>query len=104
MRKHDGKRYISISLTTKPAQRSLTSKGSSAEPPCILSWSESSGVLCALPPPMELKCDQYKNVLEFQKSVMAKSKAIPIYEWEKEMKRLKDRTKECIRANGDYFH
>ncbi len=52
---------------------------------------------------MELKSDQYKNILEIQKSVMVKLKVIPIHEWEKAMKRLKDHTEECIRGNEDYF-
>ncbi len=35
---------------------------------------------------MELKGDQYKNILEIQKYMMEKLKAIPIHEREKGMK------------------
>ncbi len=49
----------------------------------------------------ELKSDEYKNILETQKSARMKLKAIPIHEWKKAMKQLKNRTTECIRANGD---
>ncbi len=52
---------------------------------------------------MQLKDDQYKNILEIQKFVTVKLKVITTREWEKAMKRLKDGAEECIRANGDYF-
>ncbi len=52
---------------------------------------------------IELKGDHCKNILEIQKSIVAKLKAIPIHEWEKAMKRLKGHAKESIHANGDYF-
>ncbi len=35
---------------------------------------------------MELKDNQYKNILEIQKFVMVKLKVKPIHEWEKAMK------------------
>ncbi len=52
---------------------------------------------------MELKGDQCKNILEIQKPVTVKLKAILIHEWEKAMKQLKDHAKECVCANGDDF-
>ncbi len=52
---------------------------------------------------MKLKGDQYKNILVIQKSMTAKLEAIPTHEWENAMKWLKDRPKEGIPANGDYF-
>ncbi len=52
---------------------------------------------------MDLKSNQYKNIMKIQKSVTLKLKAIPIQEREKAMNRLKDCSKECIHANGDYF-
>ncbi len=53
---------------------------------------------------MELKDNQYKNISEIPKPVTAKLKTIPIHEREKAIKRLKNRTKVCIRANGDYLN
>ncbi len=52
---------------------------------------------------MELKGEQHKNISEIQKSVMVKLKKIPIHEWERAMKWLKDHAKEYIRANIDHF-
>ncbi len=51
----------------------------------------------------ELKGDRYKNILEIQTSVKAKLKVIPIHEWAKVMKRLKDCAKECIHGDGNDF-
>ncbi len=50
---------------------------------------------------MELKGDQYKKISEIQKSVTAKLKAIPICEWKKATRQLKDCAKECIRATKE---
>ncbi len=52
---------------------------------------------------IELKGDHYKNISKIEKSVISKFKAIPIHEWDKAMKWLKDCAKECIHVNGDGF-
>ncbi len=52
---------------------------------------------------LELKRDHYASIENFQKSVTAKLKASPISDFARAMKRLEDRTNECIRVSGDYF-
>ncbi len=46
---------------------------------------------------------QKYNISEIWKSAIVNLKAITIYEWKKAMNRLKNRPKECIRAEEDYF-
>ncbi len=43
-------------------------------------------------------------MLEIQRSVTVKLKAIPIHESQKAMKRLKDHAEECIRAKARTAH
>lgn len=52
---------------------------------------------------LEVKRTHYPTFEHIQKSVMAKLKAFPVFEFKKATDKLQYPASECIRANGDYF-
>ncbi len=52
---------------------------------------------------LKLKGDHYASIEDIQKSVTTKLKVFPISDFARAMKRLEDRTNECIQVSGDYF-